>query len=100
LPGATVELRWLYPNREHPFHARSFLARRDGLLERTEDRGEVGPAALIEEEGQFRSRSFSRPLQLPSKAPDSPVTTIAIECESEPTQDTDFVRREKPRLQA
>jgi len=37
---------------------------------------------------------------LPSKAPDSPVTTIAIECESEPTQDTDFVRREKPRLQA
>ncbi len=37
---------------------------------------------------------------LPQKAPDSPVTTIAIECESEPTQDTDFVRREKPRLQA
>ena len=34
---------------------------------------------------------------LPAKAPDSPVTTIAIECESEPTQDTDFVRKNKPR---
>jgi alpha-L-fucosidase len=37
---------------------------------------------------------------LPQKAPDSPVTTIAVECESEPTQDTDFVRRGKPRLEA
>jgi len=37
---------------------------------------------------------------LPQEAPDSPLTTIAIECESEPAQDTDFVRREKPRLQA
>jgi len=34
---------------------------------------------------------------LPEQAPDHPVTTIAIECESEPTQDTMFVRREKPR---
>jgi alpha-L-fucosidase len=34
---------------------------------------------------------------LPAKAPDSPVTTIALECESEPTQDTDFVRKNKPR---
>ena len=34
---------------------------------------------------------------LPDKAPDSPVTTIAIECDSEPTQDTDFVRKNKPR---
>jgi alpha-L-fucosidase len=34
---------------------------------------------------------------LPMKAPDSPVTTIALECESEPKQDTDFVRKNKPR---
>jgi alpha-L-fucosidase len=34
---------------------------------------------------------------LPAEPPDHPVTTIAIECESEPLQDTDFVRRERPR---
>ena len=34
---------------------------------------------------------------LPQAAPDYPVTTIAIECDAEPTQDTDFVRRNKPR---
>jgi alpha-L-fucosidase len=34
---------------------------------------------------------------LPEEAPDSPVTTIVLECESEPTQDTDFVRKNKPR---
>jgi len=34
---------------------------------------------------------------LPGKAPDSAVTTIAIECESEPVQDTNYVRINKPR---
>jgi len=34
---------------------------------------------------------------LPAEVPDRPVTTLAIECESEPIQDTDFVRRERPR---
>ena len=34
---------------------------------------------------------------LPQQAPDHPVTTIAIECEAEPTQDNIFVRKEKPR---
>jgi alpha-L-fucosidase len=34
---------------------------------------------------------------LPVAAPDHPVTTIALECESEPIQDTLFVRRNKPR---
>ncbi len=34
---------------------------------------------------------------LPAHAPDAPVTTIVLECESEPRQDTDFVRKEKPR---
>jgi alpha-L-fucosidase len=34
---------------------------------------------------------------LPVDAPDSPVTTIAIECEGEPVQDNIFVRKNKPR---
>ena len=34
---------------------------------------------------------------LPADAPDSPVTTIALECESEPIQDTNYVRKNKPR---
>ena len=34
---------------------------------------------------------------LPEKAPDDPVTTIAIECDGEPNQDTGYVRRERPR---
>jgi alpha-L-fucosidase len=34
---------------------------------------------------------------LPEKAPDDPVTTIAIECDAEPHQDTDYVRKERPR---
>jgi alpha-L-fucosidase len=45
------------------------------------------------EQGRFRVRFMG----LPEEAPDQPVTTIAIECESEPTQDTMFVRRERPR---
>ena len=35
---------------------------------------------------------------LPIEAPDMPLTTIAIECDSEPHQDTDFVRKNKPRM--
>ncbi len=35
---------------------------------------------------------------LPEKAPDDPVTTLAIECDGEPHQDNDFVRKERPRL--
>jgi len=31
---------------------------------------------------------------LPGKAPDDPVTTLAIECDGEPKQDTDFVRND------
>ncbi len=34
---------------------------------------------------------------LPAQSPDHPVTTIAIECEAEPTQDSIFVRKGKPR---
>lgn len=45
------------------------------------------------EQDRFRVRFTD----LPTEPPDHPVTTIAIECESEPRQDTDFVRRERPR---
>src|SRR5579871_894159 len=34
---------------------------------------------------------------LPTHAPDSPITTIALECDSEPKQNTDYVRINKPR---
>ncbi len=34
---------------------------------------------------------------LPATAPDAPVTTIALECDGVPVQDTDFVRIDKPR---
>jgi alpha-L-fucosidase len=36
---------------------------------------------------------------LPEKAPDDPVTVIAVKCESEPRIDTTFVRRERKRGQ-
>src|ERR1700735_4626886 len=50
-------------------------------------------AALKFTQDDFRVRV----IDLPVKAPDFPVTTIALECESEPTQDTDYVRKNKPR---
>jgi len=34
---------------------------------------------------------------LPAAAPDDPMTTLAIDCDTEPRQDTDFVRKEHPR---
>ncbi len=37
---------------------------------------------------------------LPEQAPDDPVTTLAIECDGEPRQDTDYVRKERPRGKA
>ena len=45
------------------------------------------------EQDRFRVRFTG----LPAEPPDHPVTTLAIECESEPIQDTDFVRKERPR---
>ena len=34
---------------------------------------------------------------LPERAPDSLITTIAVECDGDPRQDNIFVRRQKPR---
>jgi alpha-L-fucosidase len=45
------------------------------------------------EQDQFRIRFTS----LPATAPDHPLTTLAIECEGEPLQDTLAVRKERPR---
>jgi alpha-L-fucosidase len=45
------------------------------------------------EQDRFRVRFTG----LPADAPDQPVTTLAIECEGEPVQDTEFVRKERPR---
>jgi alpha-L-fucosidase len=39
-------------------------------------------------------------LGLPEKPPDDPVTIIAIECDSEPRQDMDAVRKQRPRREA
>jgi alpha-L-fucosidase len=45
------------------------------------------------EQDKFRVRFTG----LPAAAPDDPITTIAVECDGEPKQDTDFVRKERPR---
>jgi alpha-L-fucosidase len=45
------------------------------------------------EQDRFRVRFVG----LPASAPDHPVTTLAIECESVPTQDTLMIRKERPR---
>jgi alpha-L-fucosidase len=50
---------------------------------------------------QFEQEKFRvRFVGLPEKASEEPVTTIAIECDGEPRQDTDFVRKERPRTVA
>ncbi|HET8637849.1 MAG TPA: alpha-L-fucosidase, partial [Acidobacteriaceae bacterium] len=49
-------------------------------------------------EVKFAQDDFQTKLTgLPEKAPDWPVTTIALECESDPVQDTTWVRINKPR---
>ena len=48
------------------------------------------------EQDDFRVRFTG----LPEKAPEDPVTTLAIECDGEPHQDTDYIRKERPRGQA
>jgi alpha-L-fucosidase len=45
------------------------------------------------EQDRFRVRL----LDVPKQASDKPVTTIALECESEPLQDQYLVRNERPR---
>jgi alpha-L-fucosidase len=51
-----------------------------------------GKTVKVDQDG-FRTRISG----LPAAAPDDPITTIAIECDSEPIQDTNMVRKERPR---
>jgi alpha-L-fucosidase len=48
------------------------------------------------EQDQFRVKFTG----LPATAPDDPITTIAMDCDGEPKQDTDFVRNERPRAES
>ena len=52
----------------------------------------TGQSATVSQDG-FRTHITG----LPAAAPDSPVTTIALECDGVPVQDTDYVRINKPR---
>lgn len=52
-----------------------------------------GPALMVTQDG-FRTHITG----LPATAPDSPVTTIVLECDGAPEQDTLNVREHKPRL--
>jgi alpha-L-fucosidase len=50
---------------------------------------------------KFQQTEFqTKFMGLPQSPPDSPVTTLAVECESEPVQDTDFVRKNRERDKA
>jgi alpha-L-fucosidase len=51
-----------------------------------------GQAAKVSQDG-FRTLITG----LPQQAPDSPITTIVLECDGAPVQDTDYVRINKPR---
>jgi alpha-L-fucosidase len=68
-----------------------------GLMNQVKSASMLATGAPVKfEQEKFRVRFTG----LPGKAPDDPVTTIAIECDGEPKQDMDFVRNERPRLKA
>ncbi|HUE65147.1 MAG TPA: alpha-L-fucosidase [Rhizomicrobium sp.] len=52
----------------------------------------TGQSATVSQDG-FRTHVTG----LPAAAPDGPVTTIMLECDGAPVQDTDYVRINKPR---
>ena len=52
----------------------------------------TGQSANVSQDG-FRTHITG----LPAAAPDAPVTTIVLECDGPPVQDTDYVRINKPR---
>jgi len=56
----------------------------------------VGGKPVEVQQERFRVRFTG----LPKTAPDEPATVLAIECDSEPAQDMDAIRRERPRLKA
>ena len=48
-------------------------------------------------EARLASDLLSSNTGLPASAPDAPVTTLVLECDDVPVQDTDYVRINKPR---
>jgi alpha-L-fucosidase len=65
-----------------------------GLKNRVQSaRLHVGGKPLKFDQDGFRTRING----LTTAAPDDPITTIAIECDSEPLQDTNMVRKDRPR---
>ena len=66
-------------------------------------RNKVKSARLLASgrEVKFQQEDFRvRFTGLPAAPPDTLVTTIAIECDGEPRQDNEYVRRERPRTKA
>src|SRR5581483_5189502 len=98
LSGSAFKLRKLYPDREHALHARPLLAGRVRCHQRIEGKSKSARLLKTNADVKFTQDEFQTKFTgLPEKAPDYPVTTMAIECDAEPTQDTDFVRKNKPR---
>jgi alpha-L-fucosidase len=65
-----------------------------GLLTKVKSARLLASGQKVEfHQDQFRLRLTG----LPERAPDQPITTFAIECESEPRQDQYFIRKERPR---
>jgi hypothetical protein len=57
---------------------------------------------IMKDSNQLSRRRYLAPMSTATAlagapAPDDPVTTIAIECDSDPVQDTMMVRKERPR---
>jgi alpha-L-fucosidase len=65
-----------------------------GLMTRVKSARLFAPNRPVEfQQDEFRVRFRG----LPADPPDLPLTTIAIECEGEPVQNTEFVRKQRPR---
>jgi alpha-L-fucosidase len=68
-----------------------------GLRTKVKSAKLLGSGRAVEvKQDEFRTQLTG----LPSKAPDEPVSVIALECEGEPRQDTDYVRKNRARLKA
>src|SRR5437879_1905281 len=96
LPASPLKLRELHAQGQHAFHARALLARdpiRRSLTKVKSARFLASGQKIDFHQDPYRVRFTG----LPEQAPDHPVTTLALECDAEPTQDNIFVREEKPR---
>ena len=105
--GLLSALSWLFlPWLEILTRIRALrLPREKALRPKSPPSPEVFPT-LDEITTQIESEGFShisddpfrfRIKGLPAKAPDDPVTVIAVECDSEPAQDNISVRKDRPR---